>query len=206
MERLVADFPEVPDYQCELSETLTLPGPYFNGPENVFRVRAGLQRAVSLARQIAEEYPKIPRYRAALASATHRLGWNFYASNRREHAERLFHEAVSIYGELEREFLAVDGYRFFLAMALHADGIVLRDLDRLKESREALELAIVMQSSYLETHPGIAFGESMLARLQDSLAETLMKSGEKELSTEVSEEAQEIRARMKSRFQKKANG
>lgn len=206
LEGLVADCPEVPDYQCELSETLTLPRPHFGKSESRFRVRAGLQRAVRLARQIAEEYPKIPRYRAALASASHQLGWNFYGSNRQELAEVHFREAVSIYGDLQREFLTVDGYCFFLGMALHSHGIVLRDLDRLEESRKALEKAIAKQRSYLETHPGAVFGESTLARLQDSLAETLMKSGEKELSIKVSEEAQGIRARIKSRFEKKANG
>lgn len=205
LEGLVDDFPEVPDYPCELSETLAMPRPRFGEPGNGFEVRAGLQRAVSLARQIAEEYPTVPRYRAALASATHQLGWNFYASKRKRQSEKHFREAAAIYANLHREFPSIDAYRFFLAMALHAQGIVLRDLERLGESRDVLELAITQQQAYLEAHPGVAFGESTLARLLDSQAETLRKSGMNDLAVEKTEEAQAIRAKIKGRFQNNDN-
>ena len=195
IEELAEEFPQVPDYQCELSETLAAMSLESSGFAGAFKLEghskheSQLRRAVELAERLTYEYPEIPRYRGALARSQKDLAWLLHTTNRPHTAEPLVAEAVGIYEDLWEEFPAVSAYQFFLAMTLQFHGGVLRDVDQLAESREAIERAIELQESYLAAKPGTTFGNSMLARQNDSLAETLMLLGAEDEAAEAARRA-----------------
>jgi tetratricopeptide (TPR) repeat protein len=209
IEDLVKKFPRVPDYRCELSETLAMmsfePRPFgdFGGPPPRRGTRESqLRRAMSLAKALTDEYPEIPRYRAASARSQKDLAWLLHTTGRPYAAEPLLSAAVTLYEDLREEYPTVEAYQFFLAMALQSHGNVLRDVDRLTESRRAIQRAIEQQESYLKARPNTAFGKSMLARQNDSLAKTLKLLGEEDEAAEASRQAKEIRKSIK-RFGKR---
>ncbi len=209
MELLVEEFPKVPDYQCELSETLatiSFESLGFAGVGNYPRDQPTpeslLRRAVDLARRITEEYPEIPRYRGTLARAQKDLAWLLYTTNRPRQSEPRIVEAVVIYEELWEEFPAVKAYQFFLAMALHSHGDILRGIGRLTESRQAMERAIEQLQSYSSEKPDSAFCQGMLARQNDSLAKTLTRLGAEEEAAEATRQAKEIRASFEEMFKR----
>jgi eukaryotic-like serine/threonine-protein kinase len=204
IEELVAEYPGIPDYQCELSETLmTVSSEPIGG-----NARAGglwnhqapetqLVRATNLAKTIADEYPEIPRYRGALARSWKDLGWLKHETNRPHEAEPLIAKAVVLYEDLAREFEVLKAYQFFLAMALQSHGEVLREIDRLVESRDSIQRAIDQQEMYLKATPDTFFGKSVLARQKQSLSETLTLLGESDEAAEATRQAEEIRESMK---------
>lgn len=201
LDQLVKDFPRVPDYQCELSETLATTRSRSRKPEDLPELEPQLRRAVDLARRIRDEYPAIPRYRAALGRSLQGLGSLLRRTMRAEEAEPLYQEGVTLYQSLSEEFPAVLAYQFYLAMAMHAHGDVLRDLGRLGDSRQVLEQGIRRQQTYLTSQPETRFGRSVLARQHESLAETLSQLGEDQEAARAAREAEQIRADFESRYQ-----
>lgn len=200
IEELVQEFPQVPDYQCELSETLAMVTfesfGFPRGPRKFGRHRtpeSHLRRAVDLAKGITDKYPEIPRYRGALARSQKDLARLLHTTNRPRMAEALIADAVEIYEDLWEEFPAVTSYQFFLAAALQSHGDVLRDLGRLTDSRQAIERSIEQQESYLKANPDAVFGRSMLARQNDSLAKTLALLDADDEADEAARRAKEIR-------------
>ena len=209
IEALAKQFPQVPDYQCELCETLaatSLKSSGFAGGAFHFGGRskqmAQLRQAVELAKSLAREYPEIPRYRGTLARCQKDLAWLLQLTHRPRMAEPLIAEAVTRYERLWEDFPEVGAYRFFLAGALHFHGNVLRDVDRLADSRQALERAVELQQAYVAAKPDRVFGKSMLAHQNDSLARTLKLLGDEDEADKATRRAKEIRETLKGQFKR----
>jgi len=213
IEALVDEFPQVPDYRCELSETLATisleilgPGGGPNPLERHAAAESLLRRALEQAEGIAEEYPEIPRYRAVLARAQKDLAWLLHITNRSHRAEFRLAEAVAIYEDLWREFPDVEVYQFLLAMALESQGNVLRHTGHLSESRQAIDRSIEQLRSYMAARPQSAFCQGILAHHYDSLAETLKLLGAEEEAAEAARQAKEMRQIAKDALEPKRDG
>lgn len=170
LEQLVMDYPNVPDYRCELSDMLATTGfRKKDGPLREQRV-ADLQRSVALARELSEDHPSIPRYRAVLARALKSL-----ARLRRETAPdvsvQLFDESIALYRSLTREFSDIPAYRIFLVWTLRDQVNNLRSMGRDQESLLVIQDAIDEQNTYLQLRPGNHFGKVRLGYLYKELAE-----------------------------------
>jgi tetratricopeptide (TPR) repeat protein len=193
---LAAEFPDVPDYQCELSEALVMPR---------FRSQEGdeetlLRQAVAMAENIAEKYSTIPRYRATQARTLRRYASWLQESERFEEAERTYSKAVGIYRTLHAEFPMVAAYGFFLARTLHGHGDTLRQLTRLVESRRQIEQAVWHQQWFIDSHRPDAFSRSALASQYESLSETLSLLGLEQESIAAAEKSEKIRAELRRTF------
>ncbi len=124
LEELVRQYPNVPDYRCELSEMLiTTSSRSRRYKGNV----AELDRAVLLARGLTESHPSIPRYQAVLARGLTELADSQYEKQPVE-ADQLFEESISILHSLVLDFPDIPVYQFFLVHAYKEQAETLRQI------------------------------------------------------------------------------
>lgn len=187
LETLVDTYPDVPDYKCELAETLTSTRTFDPSQQE-----ASLRRAIEIARKLHAAYPTIPRYRACLARSLHWLGISLFNLKRTDESVSVQSEAADLYRALAEQFPGVTAYQSYAAWACFQYGEILRARDELAESRVALEEAISRQKAYLKLRPDDRFGERTLARHYQSLSETLKRMGENALAQDVKELARKL--------------
>src|SRR5262249_61716538 len=74
LEELDREFPKVPDYRYELSETLAMFDTNLRIPQLRREAEARFKRAVDLATDLTRRYPSVPEYHASLARSQLKLG------------------------------------------------------------------------------------------------------------------------------------
>lgn len=168
LERLVTDFPSVPDYQCELSEMLATTSCRPRSSRSREEQIAQLKRAVEISRDLSDLHPLIPRYRAVLARVLQKLG-DVLDRGHREDGDQYYAEAVTLFHSLSRDFSDVPAYHLLLASALYDLGENRRKLERFEDARVAIEEGINEQQQYIALRPGNPFGEKILCRLREEL-------------------------------------
>ncbi|MGE0755783.1 MAG: protein kinase [Pirellulaceae bacterium] len=189
LDKLVASYPDVPDYQFELAETLTSFGVFGRFEESFAEREQRMRRAIQMTGQLSERFPNIPRYRASLARANHWLAQALFRNKREEEAEQLEKRAADLYRELANDYPLVDAYQSFSALASFSYGQILRARNRLPESRLALEESVARQTAYLAKRPDDRFRRRTLGDHYASLAETLRRMGESKLAAEAEQKA-----------------
>ena len=197
LEDLVSDFPNVPDYQCELSEMLLTTSPVWHGQGDTNDSTQQLPRATDLARQLVQAHPSIPRYQALLARALKARASRLERTEAVE-AEKLYRESVDLYRSLADEFADIPAYQMFLALALQDHARNLRSLERLADARQVLEQAVVRQQDFLALRPDSSFGKSVLMRQYNELARTLRELGATAEAEQAMQSAEDLRRQLGS--------
>lgn len=190
LEQLVQEYPNVPDYRCELAAMLEASRAGQPTRESQQRRIGDLQRAVELARELAADHPMIPRYRAVLARTLNSLARTLRVSQPAR-AESLFREAITIYRALSREFRDVPVYRTFLVWSMNEQIRHLRAGGRHQDAVSLIQEAIAEQSACLDLRPNHRFNQVRLGHLYRDLANAykrMDKTVEAELAHEQSQQ------------------
>lgn len=182
LDKLVADFPSVPDYRCELSEMLTLTSQQGRFAES--QRRQQIERAVQLADYLNREFRSIPRYQAALAKSLSAQAI-LLRHSQPDQAIRIHERCTELLRQLCDQFPEVSAYRSFIALSMREHGVTLRNLDRLEESICVMEEAVAEQNAYLEARPSSLFGRKAMAQHLRELAVTMAQSGATDRSREL---------------------
>ncbi len=196
LEQLVADFPKVPDYRCELSELLTASaGQSIASSTDQLRQ---VDRAVQLAAKLHHEFRSVLRYQIALAKSL-----TVQATLRRDsgpaRASEIHLRAVGLLRQLRVQFPEVAGYRALIASGLYEQAVTLRRLDQVDDAIGVVEEAISEQATYLEKRPdSISARKAMSSHLR-FLADTLDRAGQTDRATEVKTHARTFWKRRPSR-------
>ena len=189
LEELVTDFPDVPDYRCELSEML-VNGAQF-GYADPREKDSQAARALELSKSLAEEYAGIPRYKAAHARCLS-IRANQIEHESLDDAKDLHNQAAAIYSNLCAQFPSVNDYLTFSAQALAAQADCHIKLGDTSAARNALQLAVLRQQEYLANRPESIFGRKWLSHYRTELS-----------SLQVAEDNDEGGSRTKSSAEKK---
>ncbi|TWU02562.1 serine/threonine-protein kinase [Stieleria varia] len=168
LESLVTDFPNVPDYQCELSEILTETYSRRCDVESE-ELSQRLRKAVSLARKLTQSHPTIPRYRAALGKSLQTLG-DVMSRTDRVAANESLSQSVRIYRSLVTQFSDIPVYHLMFAFSLKDHGENLIEMEQLSEAQVVIQEAIEQQRRYIEFRPNSPFSRRMLRRLESLMA------------------------------------
>ena len=192
LEELVQDYPNVPDYQCELSEMLTVTSYRSRGSRSGKEPVTRIQRGIEVARQVSLAHPSIPRYRAALAHALKEMA-RLLQKSQPDDADQHFTESVQIYRSLARDFADIPAYHTLLAMALREHARHVRDSGRASEALTIVREGVAEQEVYVDLRPDNRFGKNMLVRLYEELAKTLTALDEKEDAEKAAEKAERLR-------------
>lgn len=172
LEDLVHDYPNVPDFQCELSETLATAGFTSHLKGDRERRISDLERSIQLSRDLSAAHYSIPRYRVALARGIKELAEEYERTDPNQ-ADKLYAESVALYRSLSLDFTGMPAARLFYAKALQDHARNLRRLGRVGDARLLLDDAVVSQEAYVELRPDNRFGKMMLAHLYKNLADAL---------------------------------
>ncbi len=148
LEALVADFPDVPEYQYELADTLCIqpPGP----PALATGRREPLARAVELSQRLATTWPWMHAYRALWANALAKYGMALWGAGELAAAEETCRHAVEQFAVLDQARDTPLSYTAGYVRATQGLAQVLQAQGRRDEARDVLARAM----EAMEGHTG----------------------------------------------------
>jgi serine/threonine protein kinase len=194
LRQLVKDFPKVPDYRYDLSETLARVG----GPgrplssDLLSESKKRLDEALALSTALVNEYPTMSQYAASQAQIHDKLGFVFENVGEVEKAEKSRRKAVSLQADLAKKYPDVIVYSYSLAIMQSSLARQLLELGNWKETKLLLEAATSQLETILSKDPklaGAGFARMMLNRNYRDLAQVLERLGEKELAAQTARKA-----------------
>ncbi|MCB9881498.1 MAG: serine/threonine protein kinase [Planctomycetes bacterium] len=203
LETLVRDHPLEPEYQHELSLTLTMYRMMRRGP---FRGldRADLERAVAIDEKLVASYPTVPRYALTLAQHRLLLGEDLVKSGDRDGGDEVFQVAVRSFAPLVDKHPGNPAYDLIkVELETRHGQLVLerRSADAVQAARDAvrvLEHARQITEGLAEVKGALSRrAVRLLIQQNDELAEAHAILGEPE--------AKERALRDKARWEEQAN-
>jgi tetratricopeptide (TPR) repeat protein len=197
LEQLDRQFPDVPEYRYELSETLAMLETNLRNPMMRREAEKRYQRAVELAADLTRRYPGVPDYQASLARSQRKLGTVLRNTlGKLEDAEKAFRAAVIAQRSLVDRFPDVPDYQLFLAESELSLGELLRDRNRLGDAKTVLEDSLAVLEGLPESSQNNLYARRLLANQYQAMADTLFRLGEKEAAEEMRKKAAEIRMQL----------
>ena len=196
LERLVAAFPEIPDYGYDLSEAyarIHIPRPPIP-PDLERQIEERFGKSLALLEALVLQHPDVPDFRAAEARLHDKLGAFHRHMERWAEAEQSFRQAIAIQKSLVKQFPDAANYGVWMAtfrIAL-ADALLQRNQPR--EARTELEETISTLLHQLERRPELPAPHDLLAMGYSKLATTLRQLGERSLADQATRKAAEERA------------
>jgi serine/threonine protein kinase len=188
LERLVEEFPGVPEYRHLLACCLREAPPL--RADRAGRSRwpdPGPDRAVDLLRKLVADFPNVPDYRLDLCEALGRPGPRGPGRDPGAKKRRL-QEAITLSARLVEQYPNVPDYSSAHARYLDALGMTLLDADQPDEAVKAHRQAVQLQQRLVKEHPKVVAHRFWLGLMERSLGSALSERGEWE----------EARARLES--------
>jgi tetratricopeptide (TPR) repeat protein len=140
-ERLVAKFPEKPDYRLELAHCNHRAGELLMAIGQTQRAEQAFRRALALKAEVAKGSPQNPDYRSNLAHGHARLGGLLVDTNRPAEAEQAYRAALGIREDLAIAFPNNAVYRWDVAHSHMMLGDVLQRRGRFQDAEQAYRSA-----------------------------------------------------------------
>jgi serine/threonine protein kinase len=195
LEQLVKQFPQVPDYRFDLSETLAeldVRGPPMTFPGATTNEK-DFQEALRLARELVVEHPNVPDYQLSKAQIHYRLAFVQKQNRQLDKAEKNMRQAVDLQSSLAQRFPRVQFHQFMVVF--FQDGLVdvLLEQKKWADSRPLLESSIKQLKKLMGQDKTMLFLSYPLSEDYSKLAKTLRELQEPELAVEADRQARELR-------------
>jgi tetratricopeptide (TPR) repeat protein len=170
LQRLVADVPSFPQYECELATTEgTLARlSWATGPHG--KAERLVRQAIARLEMLVTDVPSDPRYRNELARSYMLLA-QFLSKTARWEAEKAILQAIPLFEKLAADSIGMPRYRHELVVAHASLGLVLRDLGRYEDARRTYRRAITLGEELVSESPSVPEYVSALALSLDALAQ-----------------------------------
>jgi len=181
LEQLVNDFPQAPDYRCDLAEAYAMLAhrrPPFD--EDSPSAERYLDQALALCEQIRQEYPGDPTYAASLVPTLYMLSEVQRRHGRRSGAEGALRSAVTLQASLVRRSPEVVSYRIWQVLIQNSLAEQLREQRRLEEARALLEDSAKILDSLQANDRDLPHVRRLRSESWGFLADLLEKRGEAE--------------------------
>jgi serine/threonine protein kinase/tetratricopeptide (TPR) repeat protein len=196
LEQLAKQFPHVPEYRFDLSQTLALMD--VRGPPMFFLKSAvtdkNLQEALKLLRDLVAEHPNVPDYQLCKAQIHHRLAdLQRQQKGQLPAAEKNLRQAVELQNTLAQRFPKVWFHQFMNVLFRDTLVDVLMDQKKWEDSRPLLDTSIKQMKKLLGQDKSMMFLNFALANNYTKLARTLRELHEPELAAQADQQAREIR-------------
>ena len=141
-EKLVAEFPAVPEYRKRPGRQPQQPGDSAGRPGEAAGGGGAVSESPGDPEKLVAEFPAVPEYREDLARSHNNLGNLLAGLGKRPEAEEQYRKALAIQEKLVAEFPAVPQYRVDLGGSYCNFGILVSDSGQPGESLEWFEKAI----------------------------------------------------------------
>lgn len=164
LDRLAADFPDLPFYSSSLAAMQNNLGVLLKGLGETGESEKYYRKTIGTLAKLAARYPGIPEHPARLGSAQKNLANLLSTAGSSEAAESAGREAVETLEKLIRTYPETPDYQSRLAEALSILGRIMRRAGKSQAAEEAYARAHALQEKLLAGQPGNAayrneFGE-----------------------------------------------
>src|SRR5262249_41922002 len=177
-QKLVHDFPDVPDYRLALASSFDNLRTALTGPHRHQEAEQAHRQALEICAQLAADFPDVPDYRSRLAIGHYNLASQLANTGRHEEAERDYRRGLEIVDKLAADFPAVPRYQHLLGGTLYG----LADVPCIRKdpakAREFFERAVHHQQRAFQTNPKDPSYRLFLRLHYGKLAEVLVELGE----------------------------
>ena len=177
LEKLVGEFPKVPAYREELSNSR-------NNLAAVLRATNRIPEAIKIQRQavgvqkiLADDFPDIPQYQRTLIACYMNLGIYLKASGERAQAEEAYRSAAEVATKLVGRFETVPEYQHQLALSHLNLGNLLRETNRFAEAEKVYDKAESTQRGLVEKYPKVPEYRGHLSKMYVVVGHLRMNTG-----------------------------
>jgi serine/threonine protein kinase len=187
LRKLVADFPDVPDYRFDLSKTygkLDLRGrPLDANLCDVMEER--LQQSLAISEKLVAENPNVPEYAASHVQTLYTLSEVLRRASRSGGAEATLRKALAVQSSLAEQFPKANAYIVWKTILQDSLAKLLSDHGRMQEARALLESAVAALHQLLQSEPQAAYVRGMLGRVYKNLSDVLRQMGDQQQADEM---------------------
>ena len=162
-ERLVADFPTVPDYRRLLAINHHNLGHLLAGLGKVSEAEERYRQALAVLEKLVGEFPAVPDYRQLLARSHNNLGLLLAGLGKVSEAEEQYRQALTIQGKLATEFPGVPDNLRDLVMSHNNLGGLLQNVGKGSEAEKQLRQALAIQEKLAVELPAVPDNRCLLA-------------------------------------------
>ncbi len=181
--RLAADFPDVPQYRHELTNSYNNLGVLLDHLGRQVKAEAAHRTALEMRERLAADFPVVPEYRQDLAKSHGNLGILLLKLGKRVEAEAACRAAVGLYERLAADFPAVPEYRHDLAKSRNNLSSLLSDLGKWAEEEAGRRATTGILERLAADFPAVPGYRQELARSHHNLGYLLAGLG-KQLEAE----------------------
>ncbi|MGD0382156.1 MAG: hypothetical protein ABSA77_01455 [Thermoguttaceae bacterium] len=198
LQKLVEEYPDVPDYRYDLSETYAIEddrGPFFpKATDSTARKRSleTLEKALAISEELVAEHPNIPDYAVSQVFIRLRLA-NILQESDRSGAESNLRKALDLQSALVRRYPKTFTYKFGMAIIYESLAVLLEKRGVLSEARCMLQASIDALKELSQNDPKAPPLRGILAHHYMSLAELLRRMGEKQAAADAEAQARNLR-------------
>jgi serine/threonine protein kinase len=191
LQRLVADYPLVPEYRSDLADA------YYGFPDHLENVLA----ALVIKRKLAADFPNRPEFRKALATHLTSVAIQYsHAVQDPRKSEEFYRESLELFQELQKEFPDDPVVARENAWTHWWLGVLYLSTDRFREAEPELRLGLALREKLLESRPNSLGLLSPLAHNKEYLAELLVRTGRPAEAEPLLREAIAVHERMISNY------
>jgi eukaryotic-like serine/threonine-protein kinase len=176
--RLIAEFPNVPEYPSTHGATLHNLAELLRAPGKLDEARALLEQAIVNQQAALKINPRNAIYRQFLRNHYSTLADILGKQGVPDAAEDAYRLALALDQELAKAAANVPDYRSQLGATLHNLSSLVRDKKKLTEARQLLERAIGEQQAALLISPQNQTYRQYLRNHYQNLADVLLRQGE----------------------------
>ena len=168
LNRLVAEFPDVPRYQSTLAGSLNVLALVAFNQRNLAEARTLLEQATARSQAAVRLDPRNPLDRLAASGHQEMLALTLFQLGERSEAERLLHQCISIGEALVSDFPSVPKYRDDLAGSYGNLASMLRGMgpDRREEAARVYDQAAKLFQALMAEYPTVPDFRMSLGRLR----------------------------------------
>jgi tetratricopeptide (TPR) repeat protein len=171
-QKLVDDFPGVPQHREELALTYSLLGKVFEFLGQQQERETALRQALALRAQLAADFPDEPEYRFDEANSHLNLGWLLHNRGKYTEAESSYRRALALYDQQRGASPAVAKYRRDMAETHRALGHLLMDQRKFAAAEAAQRQAIALMGKLVDEFPAVPDYRARLAVSHQDLGAT----------------------------------
>ena len=201
LEQLVRQYPQVPEYRRDLSESYAagdLQNPQFT-QDDMALAETRLRKALNITQELVVQYPQVPEYLSREAQVCHQLGIAYRKLHRLDEAEEHDRKAVTAQARLVEQFPDMPTHRVWLAGFRNSLADLLLMRDKLQEARVLAEETISMLNNLFNAKSDMWFLHALLAESNRTLAAILNRAGDQAGSSRARSQAQEHQRQLRGR-------
>ena len=192
-EKLVAEFPDVPQYRHDLARTRSNRAIGFLQEGRHESVEAECRDILEMQRRLVNDFPREPEYRQCLARTYQILASSLAACRRPSEAAEVYQTAREIQRKLVADYPAVPQYRQELAMTQLNLGNELINQMRISEGEELYRDAVALLQEIVKSFPHESLYRQQLESACRNLAIILSATNRSAEAEEFSRRAEDLK-------------